>query len=186
MTKQEYADLCYKIAKQRRFYDQECYNSIAAQLMHILSELGEAYNAHRKNKRSYLTESESVDEFKEGYTLLEFLNKYNIFFKDTFEDELANVLIRSYSFCGYFGINPEPDSYNETLNLLDNFKTIPEKLCILSEQLMTLRVIQGSRIGSFIQSMEYFCKQIGVDIYKYVDLKIEYNKSRPRLNGKEY
>lgn len=193
MTKKEYVNICFTIAKQHGFYDQECNNSIAAQLMHISSELGEAFEAHRNN---YFCELKDFSVFKniktviiDDYELtkeLVFYAEYNSYIKNRFQDELADVLIRSYSFCGYFRIDPEPDHYNETLKLLDNFKTIPEKLWILTEQLSTLRFIHGSRIGCFIQSVEYFCEQIGVDIYKFIDLKIEYNKTRPLRNGKEY
>jgi len=77
--------------------------NIGELLMLVVSELGEALEAHRSNGRTPMWEFfyEMIDSgkpFEEAF-------KENI--KDTFEDELADAVIRICDMCGYLGIDLE-------------------------------------------------------------------------------
>ena len=75
---------CHTISKSKGFYDGEkgepSNAEVAKRLMLIVTEVSEACEAHRK----------------ENYGLLE---------KDTFEDEIADILIRVFDLCGWMNID---------------------------------------------------------------------------------
>lgn len=100
-TFRHYVDECHKIAKEKGFWDKE--RNVGEMLMLVVTELGEALEAHRTNQFGFEQ-------------------------KDTFEDEVADVFIRLFDFCG--GLN--------------------------------------------------------IDVEKQIEWKLNYNKNRPRLHGKEY
>ena len=68
---------CYGNARRKGFWDKK--RNVGEALMLIVSELGEAIEAHRGGK-------------------------FGILQKDTFEDELADTAIRLFDLCGGLGI----------------------------------------------------------------------------------
>lgn len=87
--------------------------NIGELLMLIVSELGEALEAHRKNKFA------NLDDMKMAITESGWLQLFKHRIKDTFEDELADVCIRLFDLCGYLNIDLEKHielkmQYNET------------------------------------------------------------------------
>lgn len=97
----------------------------------ITSELGEATNSIRIDKRSQLNEENIkvlLNLLKEDNGEIKFKGSYLTHVKDTFEDEIANAMIR----------------------LLD------------------------------------LCYKMGIDIERYILLKMEYNKLRSTKHGKRF
>jgi NTP pyrophosphatase (non-canonical NTP hydrolase) len=93
------ATIVHNAARKNGFWDKE--SSVAEKLMLIVTELGEACEADRNGKRSpghipYKPPFDEVDVlvFKEHW-------------KDTFEDELADVMIRLLDLAGGLGIDIE-------------------------------------------------------------------------------
>lgn len=98
----------YEVTKSKGFWDKE--RNVGEMLMLITSELGEAMEAHRKNKfaksddffydlESHLPISHpnhSIEDFKSSF-------EKNI--KDTFEDEIADAIIRLLDLCAGLGID---------------------------------------------------------------------------------
>jgi len=83
---------CHSVAKEKGFWDKE--RNVGEMLMLIVSELGEAIEAHRHGHLGLLK-------------------------KDTFEDELADTAIRLFDMCGGLGIDLEKQiewkmSFNKT------------------------------------------------------------------------
>jgi NTP pyrophosphatase (non-canonical NTP hydrolase) len=76
----EWIDFCHSSAKNKGFWEKE--RNVGEMLMLVVSELGEAIEAHRT-----------------GLAGLEA--------KDTFEDELADTAIRLFDMCGGLGIDLE-------------------------------------------------------------------------------
>lgn len=95
MTIKKMQDKAFANALKHGFHHKG--QNIGEMLMLIVSELGEALEADRKNKHCYKTidiENLSCEQF-------------NLVVKDTFEDELADVVIRVADLCGYLGIDME-------------------------------------------------------------------------------
>jgi NTP pyrophosphatase (non-canonical NTP hydrolase) len=109
MKLNELSKKCHEIAKSKGFYDDiefciECGNegrNISELLMLIVSELGEACEALRKNKHADLENFKRFE--KDNYIENGFISSI----KDTFEDEIADTFIRLFDLCGYLNIDIE-------------------------------------------------------------------------------
>lgn len=90
-------DEIHENAKAKGFYDNE--REIGTLLMLIVSEIAEAMEADRKGYRAI-----KIDfvEKQEGES---FVNHFRDKVKDTFEDELADTIIRVLDLCGYMDID---------------------------------------------------------------------------------
>lgn len=104
MTIYNLVEKAYSNALEKGFHDKE--QSVAEMLMLIVSELGEALEAHRTGKVLNSLEFSQINGIviEDIYSSKEGFEKY---IKDTFEDELADVVIRIADMCGYLGIDLE-------------------------------------------------------------------------------
>ncbi len=105
------AEHIYELNKAKGFWDNE--RNVGEMLMLIVSELGEAMEAHRKHQFS---DWEGYHN-EEGQNGASEAFKANI--KDTFEDEIADVAIRLLDLTGGLGIDLEKHlnhkvAYNKT------------------------------------------------------------------------
>lgn len=110
LTLKELGRRAYEIAKVKGFHDDPI--DIPRSLMLIVSELAEALEADRKNKRADLS-AFAPDPFRP------FREKFEEYIKDTFEDELADAAIRLFDLSTALGIDLETHitlkmKYNET------------------------------------------------------------------------
>lgn len=92
--------------KDKGFWDSE--RETGTLLMLCVSELSEALEADRKNRNANI---KGYCEVMDGYTPedspLSFESSFKNFVKDTFEDELADTVIRILDLCGARGIDLE-------------------------------------------------------------------------------
>lgn len=128
-------DKAYKIAKDKGFHDENY--SDEHYLVLVISELSEALEAYRSGRCLY----ENRDVYNEYKERIKNSIDKNITFafdfiygnkiKDTFEDELADTVIRLLDLAGYKKIRV----YEEYLNLSVENKSIPEHIFILISKL---------------------------------------------------
>lgn len=85
-------------AKEKGFWDKE--KEIGTTLMLIVSELGEALEAHRKGHFGNL-----LGYDKERRASTSWNTAFENQIKDSFEDELADVVIRVADLCGKYNID---------------------------------------------------------------------------------
>ena len=123
----------YEGNKAKGFWDKE--RNLGELLMFIVSELGEAIEAHRKGNtlktKRELGVSNSMIDFlmnKKNYKAENWRQFYEMELKDSFETEIGDTFIRLMDLCG--GLN--------------------------------------------------------IDIDKFIEMKMEYNKGRGKLHGKAY
>jgi len=98
---QELCDKAHKAAKTKGFWDKP--KEIGTTLMLIVSELGEALEAHRHNKHAYI--SNFIINVNDSHA--KYNSNFEINIKDTFEDEIADTFIRLGDFCASLGIDIE-------------------------------------------------------------------------------
>lgn len=107
-------------AKEKGFCDSK--KEVGTMLMLIVSELAEALEADRTGDFCDFSKYEECKkEMDVGIRTSEEIEKYAFekYIKNTFEDELADVIIRTLSICGYLGIDIERNvlakmKYNKT------------------------------------------------------------------------
>ena len=109
----ELAEEIYQNNKEKGFWDNE--RNVGEMLMLVTSELGEAMEAHRKGRFANL---EAYEEFSENFEDA---------IKDTFEDEIADSVIRLLDMCGGLGIDIDTHvrlklEYNKTRERLHGKK----------------------------------------------------------------
>lgn len=88
------AKIIYQNNKEKGFWDKE--RNVGEMLMLIVSEIGEAMEAHRKNR--FAVQEHSMDLSP---------TKFEHLIKDTFEDELADAVIRILDMAGGLDIDLE-------------------------------------------------------------------------------
>ena len=191
ITKERISDLVsnsYRVARQHGFHDD--YHSPAHYMMLVLSEIGEMVEADRKNRHAdvaFYTTSSGL-----GIAAFESL------IKDTFEDEMADVLIRICDFCG--SLNVLPYTNDVMVDMSDEFakffgdKSVCEQCFALSSMVVDIErasydaddTEMRKRLGSTLSFIFEMANYHGIDLLWHVDRKMEYNESRPRRHGKAY
>ena len=109
----ELSEEIYQNNKEKGFWDNE--RNVGEMLMLVTSELGEAMEAHRKGRFANI---EAYEEFSENFEDA---------IKDTFEDEIADSVIRLLDMCGGLGIDIDTHvrlklEYNKTRERLHGKK----------------------------------------------------------------
>lgn len=161
--------------------------NIGELLMLIVSELGEALESHRRGRFAdfddyYLT--------LDGRSLVEFDKQkikdecFNDFIKDTFEDEIADVFIRLFDLCGYFGIKPFIDLEYSEIGRNENIgESLVITTCFIMENYPGPNDIS---ISSALSCLYDICIKSNIPIQKNIEAKMAYNKTRAPKHGKEY
>ena len=114
----------HQVNVEKGFWEDR--KNVGEVLMLIVSELGEALEAHRKSRKALveLFDAKAIDRTDaEDYQA-----DFEQCIKDTFEDEIADTVIRIFDMCEGFGI----------------------------------------------------------DLERHIELKLEYNRTRPYKHGKKY
>jgi NTP pyrophosphatase (non-canonical NTP hydrolase) len=170
-----YRDQAYKTACEHGFHDEE--RSIEHLKCLIVSELMEAVEADRK---SYNADMDAFDKY-EG--LISFDENFERHVKDTVADELADACIRIFDLAGYKNIDLDIESRKTPV--IVPVGTFTEKIydvvhvLVGCEQLNRCLTLTLMRIFLLAEGM-------GIDIGKHIQLKMEYNASRPYKHGKKY
>jgi len=88
---------CHEIAKEKGFWDTE--RNVGELLMLIVSELGEALEADRKD---FIVNEATMNSIARGDDLaINYWDKC----KDSFQDEIADTFIRLFDLCGGLDID---------------------------------------------------------------------------------
>lgn len=191
ITKERISDLVsnsYRVARQHGFHED--YHSPAHYMMLVLSEIGEMVEADRKNRRF------DIEKYRNAFDSdIVMFEKY---VKDTFEDEMADVVIRLCDFCG--SLNVLPQMNDVMVDMSDEFakffgdKSICEQCFALSSMVVDIERASydaddsemRKRLGSTLSFIFEMANYHGIDLLWHVDRKMEYNESRPRRHGKAY
>ena len=174
--------------------------NIGELLMLIVSELGEALEAHRCGRfadwGTYedLIISETTDFTKKCNN-----KTFECNIKGTFEDEIADVFIRLFDFMGYMNIplNESFYKYGYDSNPVNQIKeNTGDELMIWVSELVSVNTTHKvyedqletctANFGYLIKRIETACEKWNIPIEKHIKAKMAYNRTRPHKHGKEY
>ena len=207
MTINELITIAHSDAKAKGWWDNE--RNLAECLMLIVSECGEALEAHRKGKRA------SLDEYEKASSMLGLppdrvmsedeatRTSFKIHIKDTFEDELADIVIRLADLCGGLKIKPDYQmphfygpihemeiapvpSWGSLENVGAQLMRVTEKLVAMNfSQNTDSKLIVNNAALAFLDIMG-MCAAHRVNISRHIELKLAYNRTRNYKHGKAY
>lgn len=144
----------------------------------VITELMEAVEADRKDRRCTfnLDQIYDVEDDAAFYTI------FQAKIKDTVEDELADTAIRLLDYAGYVGTKidtlgskvyterPFTDMAYAVANILFSIDDVP------------IDTVITVAIGALFQ----WADRLDFDLTKHIEMKMRYNRNRPRLHGKKY
>lgn len=172
------------------FWEHE--DALAINVALINSELGEAMESLRMNKRAVPmddTDTNSPELFNVRFRECR---------KDTLDDEIADTVIRTLDVAGNIGIGFKPlcfDIRQGILETVTSHKTpltsinwIIADVCRLDEAIQS-RMNSAHleyRVSVILTKIDALCEKLGINIEESIELKMRYNESRPRLHGKAF
>ena len=175
-------DKAYQDAKEKGFHDTEY--SDEHWLMLIVCEIAEAVEADRRDMHANMNAYETNIRCGE---------KSDVAFcrhiKDTVEDELADVCIRILDFMGLKDIDVYEKMGEEVDNAPDSDyfdETFTETVYVYISGLGDASREIYLKTNTLLCMMFVYCKNHNIDILRHIQLKMEYNRTRPRLHGKRY
>lgn len=181
-----FRDQVYKIACNHGFHEQHLSDDHFLCL--VVSELMEAVEAYRKGKRADIIAFNTRQCVGRGSKDVTISYEYNfgLCIKDTVEDELADACIRLLDLAGLRSINtffskqiaaeisPQKSFTENILTITRFISGVP----VRDHEDLLLRINHGLAM-IFTLAMD-----LNIDINKHIQLKMEYNASRPYKHGK--
>ena len=173
--------------KAKGFWDKQ--RNYGEVIMLIVTELSEAMDAHQKGRfadwKAFL-QAVPIEDKHYDYV-------FESTMKDTFEDEIADTIIRLLDFMG-------KEDVEVNTNFVVNEKSfmpinIGEGLLVITERVTEIYNLQQegnpilrNKVIQYTLSylLEFARRNIAEDISHYIYAKVRYNKNRPFLHGKNY
>lgn len=153
----------------------------------IITELAEATEAERADKYADLEAFEAAKEEYKRYKDPDATNHFRVAFKtyikDTFEDEIADAVIRLLDFAGSDG--NVTSLYHATPTDVEINRSNEEAFFEVSNDLMEYAKDKDSD-GYLSCALTQLCaiaKRVEFDLWQHVELKLKYNATRPKMHG---
>lgn len=146
-------------------------------LMMVITEISEAIEADRKDKRA---DQESFDLLQHNKNI-----GFEQYIKNTVEDEFADIAIRLFDLAGKLGIDfkkLKPCRYHR---VFDHFK-FTDNAFGLTKGLCREQISIEKRILFALDFVFGWAKALQIDLEYFVYIKMMYNESRPYKHNKKY
>lgn len=162
-------------------------DNIGQSLLLIVGEISEAMDAHQCGR---FANQRTVNYLSEATGCVDFTIFFDEDIKNTFEDELADIVMRTLDFCAAFGVDIE-HAYKRTC--IGNYDNIGEMFLYCTDAITTYKkssaiygTMQCVYIARPIKIVEKIAKNHSIDLEKHISLKMRYNETRPYKHGKRY
>jgi len=207
-TINELIERAHSQAKAMGWWDEE--RNTGELLMLVVSECGEALEAHRKGRMGKWQDCTLSMVDADGALCLDedlWVDDFKEFIKDGFADELADIVIRIADLLGKYPADPEDiktfDERTNTDDLLDIVNGVPENmghaLLTLVNVIMddngidvdgdgndaALRDHSVTMLGACVYAFA-IARKHNIDLWRHIDLKLRYNLTRGVRHGKAY
>ena len=149
-------------------------------IMLIITEIGELVNAHRKGDHA---DYRDFDVYSIS-TPDEFQKAFELFIKDSIEDEFADVAIRLFDLAGARLVDfnkPHKDFYRDF-----SARDFAENAYQLVFNLLDPSLCLDDTIRYGMQYLEAWAEWCLIDLLWYIEQKMKYNEGRPAMHGKKY
>jgi NTP pyrophosphatase (non-canonical NTP hydrolase) len=146
----------------------------------ILSEYYEAFEAYRKNKECAWIQ-EDMEYLKKGAKkkTKNFVKLFKDNIKDTFQDEIADTVIRILDMAGYLKLDiPYVKSFEASKEFQLDTKTFTKLIAGLYDTQITSNDI--AILLGYIQGVAEF---YNIDLASHIELKMAYNATRGYRHG---
>ncbi len=183
-------DRAYSIAKAHGFHEKE--QSDETYLMLIITEIAEAVNADRKGKHADIETFEDwiacdhISAHSNSY-----INVFNKTIKGSVEEELADVAILLLDLAGATNTDLGVMKHTRDYDTFRGKKSFSES-CFILVAMVVYRYMHQFRnsidtfLRDIIRTVFGLAESYGINLGKFIDLKMKYNELRPYKNGKEY
>ena len=184
------AQQIYEANKAKGFHEVK--HSSEHMLCLVISELMEAVEADRKNRKADLkTFEEFMGGVKDKHYDIMYAKCFKEFIKDAVEDELADAVIRLLDTAGALEMRLEKidkDNNFDYLATKDGFKkhSFTENVFHIVDRYFRSSENVNYRLSRMIFHIEILCEVLNIDLWKHVELKLKYNSLRPYKHGKKY
>lgn len=171
----------------------------------VVTELAEATEAERGNRYANVDRLIGRNAYNWRGKLRDFRSEFMRGVKDTFEDEIADALIRLLDFLAFYdGLAPYKDGFSkdeilvhaslfggwESLSNSEFFLAISDLLSEASESLETetdtLRNSSSSALIAFCAIVARCWFYWEIDVFLHINMKLKFNATRPYKHGKAY
>lgn len=205
ITKEQTKDFiarAYDIAVKHGFHDQSL--SVGHCMMLVLSEISEAVEADRRGRYANIPkerENTIFDPCVFHKDNVHYVDTFKENIKDTVEDELADVAIRLFDLCGTLNITPT-DRFESYRELFKDFRKNYQRHSFCERAFVLSAILchadgasvtddgSGKSLPDIIGAALFFlfamAEDMNVDFIRHIELKMEYNETRPKKHGKKY
>lgn len=190
----EFISRAYKTACEHGFHDEE--RSDEHWMMLVISEIGEMMEADRKNRHAskdkfiHITSLPSQDD-------VSCRHYFETLIKDTLEDEMADVCIRLFDYCGTRSLTPHigndglVDMEAEFERLFGKFSICEQCFalsCIVSDICRYCKSDEDKelQLGLMLSTCFEFARHYKIDLEWHIERKMAYNEYRQNKHGKRY
>lgn len=189
MEKIDFDSLCvraYENAVKHGFHEEKYpdYHYI----MLIVTEIAEAVNADRKGKYANRTMFEKNFDTPQTDPGSHWIFCYEVFIKDTVEDEFADAAIRIFDYVGLKESHIDDSIFIEEayLELSEDLKghSFTEIIfCII----LSFGIKETANVNSILYYLFAISYHLGIDLLWHIEQKMKYNEMRPyKHGGKKY
>jgi len=172
----QFAKQIHKNAKAKGFYDRSDEKLFEThQVYEIVKEIAEFHEAYKKGR------STPLDIYLQDYA--EEIGKESDVFealvKDTYQDELADIVIRSLDYLEHKG----------DIDYLHDFKLVKQDIShyLISAICADLTASTlNFEINDVVIGIKYLSNLLNVDLLWHIKAKMAYNATREKLHGKNF
>lgn len=186
MKRKEYDNIsdviidAHKFAVERGFWQEEWTNEYMFGLLVV--ELGELLHAFRDvrhaRREGFTQHMEEVYRRATGRLHEHWVNAYHVYIKDTFEDEMADVVILLANLAGHRGYDiTDIRKFADTIPMSS---PLPEFIYRLTTPLGSMP--PSEYIAGVIAEMFSLAEYHHVDLWWHIQEKLRYNNIRPRTH----